>query len=61
MCIIGPVETEELKGGSDGPMRVGVKEAFEKELGREEEKCWSGWGVSEEELKEYLALWSRVE
>ncbi len=46
-CIIGPTDQDEIPSGADSPLRSAVRAAFEKTMGKEDESCWSGWGVTE--------------
>jgi hypothetical protein len=45
-CLIGPVETSSLRGGSDPPMRKGVEDAFLALTGLDANYCFSGWGAA---------------
>ena len=58
VCIIGPVERKELlEDGADGPPRDAAIEAIEKMIGRDVERCSSGWGCSKETRKKILRIW----
>lgn len=43
-CQVGWASEEKLSPGADAPMRVAVREAFEKLVGRSPDFCASGWG-----------------
>ena len=61
-CLIG-AEIGELPWGSDFPLRMAVREAFEKTTGVPDEVCASGWGIDEEryELLRIIGLMSTSE
>ena len=46
-CLIGPAQKDELPMGADSPLRMAVRQKFEKVTGHSEDVCSSGWGVSE--------------
>jgi hypothetical protein len=47
-CVIGPADRNTLPKGSDFPLRMAVKEAFELISGHPDEICMSGWGNDSE-------------
>lgn len=47
-CIIGPT-TKKLPVGSDAPLRNAIEKAFTDLTKHDDEVCYSGWGVNEEE------------
>jgi len=48
MCIIGPTDRNQLPFGSDGPMRMGIKDTFSNLTGHHPNTTASGWGISPE-------------
>ena len=61
MCIIGPVEKEKLPSGADAPLRNAVENAFEKMLGRRDDMCQSGWGLTQKRMLEVQEVWNKEE
>ena len=59
MCIIGLVEGVALPQGSDEPLRKAVREAFRDLVGKEDDNCWSGWGLTEKRMEEIQQVWNR--
>lgn len=47
-CMIGSTEREQLPQGSDFPMRMAVREKYQKVTGEEDDICSSGWGLDQD-------------
>ena len=54
MCIIGPANSAGIPDGADSPLRQVVKRSFEDLTGLKDYTCYSGWGVTENDVKAVL-------
>lgn len=58
-CFIGPIERDEVPWGGDFPLRRGVEERWVQMFNEPAERCASGWGISEEDYKEFMELMNK--
>ena len=56
LCIIGSTERDNLPQGSDFPMRMAVREEYQKVTGEEDDICSSGWGLDQDTYDTILTL-----
>jgi hypothetical protein len=47
-CTIGPIDESKIPFGGDYPLRLAVINKFIEMFGECEERCGSGWGLTEE-------------
>jgi hypothetical protein len=59
VCIIGPVEREELPDGADAPPRGAAIEATIGMIGRQPDHCYSGWSCNENKFNEIMDVWCK--
>jgi len=58
VCIVGPIDSDELPDGADGPLRTAVLNRV-REMTSDAVGCWSGWGCDEQTKEEILTVWSK--
>ncbi len=51
-CLIGPVDRRIVPYGGDAPLRMSVKDKFQKMFPYNDYTCSSGWGMDQEEYNE---------
>jgi len=55
-CIIGSTTRSKLPDGADGPLRQAVRNTYIKMIGKDNDNCWSGWGLSKEHVDLILRI-----
>jgi len=61
MGIIGPVERDELPARANELMRMAIREALAKIIGKKAEDatdCWADWGLTPKRMEEIQEVWN---
>jgi len=58
VCIIGPVDSDDLPDGADSQPRNAAQNAVAAMVGHEHLSTWSGWGCDEKTKEAVLQTWN---